>query len=165
MIIDVFYRVYRGYFLWRKLVNKNKIDLQQDFIIIIPEGEDDISRYSLECLNDLIKKFELEKNKKYKQNIDVIRRNECFYVITDDVKILNFAKSACRRITKIITISQNELRMIIESYCTFPYSDRIILATSRCIQGRGGISALSSVGVDEKKIIAQGIFGLNEFEH
>ncbi len=158
---NAFYRAYKGYSLWRKIVRDNKIDLTQDFILVIPSGEEDIAYYSIKYINKLIESFEISKSKKYYEGYFIIRRNECFYIVTDDKKIADGARDICRRVTKTVLIDQEKIRMVIESYCFFPYTDRMILGTVNHLQARGGIASLADIGISEEEIVANGIYHLN----
>lgn len=150
---------YTGFFLWRRIIKLYKLDLFQDFVIVLPKGEEQITYYMLLYLNKVIERFELSKNNLVRMHITVLRRNELFFVLTDDEQIYKYAKYLCRRVN-VSLIETKKMQAIIDSYCMFPFSNRLILGMTKKLQARGGQNALKTIGITQEEIVANGIYDL-----
>ena len=125
ILFNVLGQAVKGRALWKKIIAKNNINLEKDFVILVSKEEQQCSYYTLLYLNKFIEWLELRKNELEKHNIPVIRRNERFLVLTDDPDVLKYAKKISRRVTYVEFMKCEELDNIIKYYSIYPYTDRL----------------------------------------
>lgn len=160
ILLDVLKQAIKGRALWKKLIAKNSINLERDFVVLVSKEEQQCSYYTLLYLNKFIEWLELRKNKLEKHNIPIIRRNEKFLVFTDDPDILKFAKKISRRVTGVEFLKSEELDNIIKYYAIYPYTDRLLIGKYKGIPGRKGCEVLFASKISIEELVANGIFDM-----
>ena len=160
ILFNVLGQAVKGRALWKKIIAKNNINLEKDFVILVSKEEQQCSYYTLLYLNKIIEWLELRKNELEKHNIPVIRRNERFLVLTDDPDVLKYAKKISRRVTYVEFMKCEELDNIIKYYSIYPYTDRLLIGMYKDIPGRRGCEALLASKISIEELVANGIFDM-----
>lgn len=147
-----------GRYLWKKFIYKNNIDLNFDFVFLLPKGDPQVSYYVLLYLNKFIEFLERRKTYIATLGHPIIRRNEKIFIITNDDDVKKSAKEICRRVTEVSFMSVTDIEKIIQYYCIFPFTDRLIIGALKGIPGRNDYSALVANGITVEELVANCIF-------
>lgn len=146
-----------------KIIAQNKINLEMDFVIILPEQDIKINVCALLYLNLLVKQFEKQKDKLEKQGVDVIRANEKFLVIAKDERLTyDDAKIIFPRLNGVIKINDYDMTSIISRYLFMPLSSRIVVVSVKEMIGNNYLGLLNSPNVTMDEIVAISIIGIQK---
>ena len=160
IILDILKQALCGRKLWKKIISKNKVDLKYDFVVLVSKDDKQCAYYTLLYLNKFIEKLELRKNWLEKQNVPVIRRNEKFFVLTDDGNVEKYAKMLSRRVTKVEILKKEELDNVVTYYSVYPYTDRLLIGKYSGIAGRKGCEVLLKSKLSIEELVADGVYDL-----
>lgn len=150
--------VIRGRYLWKKILHKYSIDMNMDFIIFLPQGDPQINYYVLLYLNKFIENLERRKTFLSSVGIPIIRRNEKFLILTNDIAAAQCAKVICRRVSQCVSFNITDLNKILSYYRLFPFTDRLIIGMLEGLPGRNGYNALIANGFTVEELVANGIY-------
>lgn len=152
--------VWRGRKIIKQIIKENNINLEMDFLIILPEHNLELNFYMLYYLNLLVKQFEMEKDILEERGIPVIRENEKFIVITSDNRLKEDGKNIFPRLTRQIILTSSEMDMILARYAFYPMNARIILGAIERVNGRNYQNLLKKRNISLKEIVAVSILGI-----
>lgn len=153
-------QVVRGRRLWRLMRQKYSLDMNMDFVLLLPENQDECAYEVLRYLNCFIEQLERRKTHLAHMGIPIIRRNEKFLVLTDCEAIAQRAPGICRRVTAAAVLTEKQLSAILNYYRIFPFTDRLIIGILDGISGRSGCHALLRNGFTLGELVANGIYHL-----
>lgn len=159
-ILTGFRQVYHGRKRWRQLIREYGVDLDMDFVILLPKGNDRCNYYVMLYLNRLIMTFEQRKTFLQHHGHPIIRRNEKFFILTNDDNVMKSAKTICRRITEVIPYSEQEIQELLKYYLIYPFTGRLIIGMVDGIVGRNSCRPLEQNGITLEELVANGIFNL-----
>lgn len=143
-----------------RLVKKYDINLEMDFIIVLPESCLDINILVLLYLNILVKQFEKNKDELEEKGIFVVRENEKFLILTMDKRLLYDAKILFPRASNIEIINEYDMHAIMARYCLMPISGRVIMASIKEMNGINYEGLLNKRNVFLDEVIAVSILGI-----
>lgn len=160
IFVKSIYNVWKGRYIWKKVLKRYFVDLKFDFVILLPKGDSQVNYYTLLYLNKFIEYLEKRKNSLASIGIPVIRRNENFFIITNDSDVNTCAQTICRRVSQIITFSDDEIEQLLQYYCLYPFTNRLIIGLLDGIPGRNDYTALIKCGFTVEELVANCIFDL-----
>lgn len=158
VFISTLFDILGGRCLWKRMIKKNDVDLKFDFVILLLKGDSRCNYYMLLYLNKFIEQLEKRKNHLSKKDVPIIRKNENFFIITNDSDVENSALQICRRISKVIKMSEMDINKILCYYKIYPFTDRLFIGLFDGITGRSGYSALKAIGFTTEELVANGIY-------
>lgn len=143
-----------------RLIKKYDINLNMDFIIVLPEACLDFNILVLLYLNMLVKQFEKNKDKLEDNGIFVVRENEKFLILTMDKRLFHDAKILFPRASNIEIINEFDMHAIMARYCLMPINGRVIMASIKEMNGINYEGLLNKRNVDLDELIAVSILGI-----
>lgn len=142
------------------LAKKYNINLDMDFVIVLPEKDLDINILVLLYLNMLVRQFEENKDDLEDKGIFVVRENERFLVLTRDERLVHDAKIIFPRLSNIVILDDFDMQAILTRHCFMPFNDRIVIASIKEVNGINYMGLLNKSNISLDEVIAVTVIGI-----
>lgn len=147
LFVDNIQKAIYGREVWSNIESKYDI-YNGKYALLMPTLNKEYNYYGLLYLNQFLEKFKID---------EVI-------ILTVDERVIKCANLFSDKISNVIKISEKDLDCLLEFYCFYLFSEKLIIISLEQPNGRNVNKLIGQRGITVEELIAIGLFKLAEFK-
>lgn len=146
LLIYNYIQAAKGWLVFHNVVHKFQ-RRGTEYVVLFPESHNKCSYYTLLYLDKYLEKH---------------YANRVIVLTVDDI-IAKAAPLFSKRIRKIVKISMNNSRQLLQYYQLCPFDQRFLIASLSLPEGRDGLELVGKHDITLEELIVIGLLGFSEF--